>query len=115
MYFLKRILSFFPLLIIITFLAFVLAHSMPGSPFDKERQPASPEIERALKAKYHLDEPLMKQYLRYLGIGWERDTGGRIKWFEGGLVRGDFGLSTKYRNHTVNDVIVQALPVSLPL
>jgi ABC-type dipeptide/oligopeptide/nickel transport system permease component len=49
MYFLKRILSFIPLLIVITFLAFVLAHSMPGSPFDKERKPASPEIERALK------------------------------------------------------------------
>ena len=115
MYFLKRILSFIPLLIVITFLAFVLARSMPGSPFDKERKPASPEIERALKAKYHLDEPLLKQYFRYLGVGWERDAEGKLKWFEGGLVRGDFGLSTKYRNHTVNDIIAQALPVSLTL
>lgn len=115
MYFLKRILSFIPLLIVITFIAFVLARSMPGSPFDKERTPASPEIERALKAKYHLDEPLVKQYLRYLGLGWEHDANGRTKWFQGGLVRGDFGLSTKYRNHTVNDIITQALPVSLTL
>jgi ABC-type dipeptide/oligopeptide/nickel transport system permease component len=115
MYFLKRILYFVPLLVIITFTAFVLARSMPGSPFDKERAPASPEIERALKAKYHLDEPLVKQYLRYLGLGWERDAQGRAKWFQGGLLRGDFGLSTKYRNHTVNDIIKQALPVSLTL
>ena len=115
MYFLRRILTFIPLLIIITFTAFVLARSMPGSPFDKERAPASPEIERALKAKYHLDEPLVKQYLRYLGLGWERDASGNMKWFEGGLIRGDFGLSTKYRNHTVNDIIKQALPVSLTL
>jgi oligopeptide transport system permease protein len=115
MYFLKRILSFIPLLVVITFLAFVLARSMPGSPFDKERAPASPEIERALHAKYHLDEPLLKQYLRYMGVGWERDARSGIKWFQGGLVRGDFGLSTKYRNHTVNDIIRQALPVSLTL
>jgi ABC-type dipeptide/oligopeptide/nickel transport system permease component len=115
MYFLRRILTFIPLLLIITFTAFVLARSMPGSPFDKERAPASPEIERALKAKYHLDEPLMKQYLRYLGLGWERGADGNMKWFQGGLLRGDFGLSTKYRNHTVNDIIKQALPVSLTL
>jgi oligopeptide transport system permease protein len=115
MFFLKRILSFIPLLLLITFMAFLLAHAMPGSPFDKERKPASPEIERALKAKYHLDEPLLKQYLRYLGIGWERDAAGQAKWFQGGLLRGDFGLSTRYRNHTVNDIIKQALPVSLTL
>ncbi len=115
MYFLKRTLGFVPLLVVITFIAFVLARSMPGSPFDKERAPASPEIERALRARYHLDEPLVKQYLRYLGLGWERDAQGRVKWFDGGLIRGDFGLSTKYRNHTVNDIIKQALPVSLTL
>src|SRR5436189_1845835 len=108
MYFLKRILSFIPLLIVITFIAFVLAYLMPGSPFAKERAPASPEIERALKAKYHLDEPLLKQYFRYLGIGWERDAEGKLKWFQGGLVRGDFGLSTKYRTHTVNDLLPHA-------
>src|SRR5258707_6764940 len=48
-------------------------------------------------------------------VGWERDATGQMKWFSGGLIRGDFGLSTKYRNHTVNDIIVQALPVSLTL
>lgn len=115
MFFLKRILSFIPLLLVITFLAFVLARSMPGSPFDKERAPASPEIERALRAKYYLDEPLIKQYLRYIGVGWERNADGKLQPFKGGLIRGDFGLSTKYRNHTVNDIIVQALPVSLTL
>lgn len=115
MYFVKRIISFVPLLFVITFMAFVLARSMPGSPFDRERKPASPEIERALKAKYHLDEPLLKQYLRYIGVGWETNAAGDRQWFKGGLIRGDFGLSTRYRNHTVNDIIMQALPVSLTL
>jgi oligopeptide transport system permease protein len=99
MYFLKRILFALPLLLLISLLAFVLVRVAPGGPFDRERRPASPEIERAIRAKYHLDEPIAKQYLRFL-----KD-----------LSRGDFGVSLKYRDHTVNDIIRQALPVSLCL
>ena len=99
MYFLKRLIFMIPLLILISFLAFVLVRVAPGGPFDKERKPASPEIERNLRAKYHLDEPLWQQYARYLG----------------GLARGDFGPSLKYRDHSVNDIIAQGLPVSLSL
>jgi oligopeptide transport system permease protein len=98
-YFLKRLLMVVPLLLCISLLAFVLTRAAPGGPFDRERKPASPEIERAIKAKYHLDEPLFKQYIRFL-----RD-----------LAHGDFGPSLKYRNHSVNDVIRQGLPVSLSL
>ncbi len=99
MYFLRRLATLVPLLLVISFLAFVLVRVAPGGPFDRERQPASPEIKRALEAKFHLDEPLWKQYLRYLG----------------GLVRGDFGPSLKYRNHSVADLIKQGLPVSMLL
>src|SRR5438093_9460787 len=104
-----------PLLLLISFLAFMLVHIAPGGPFDKDRKPASPQIERNLLAKYHLDEPLWKQYLRYLGVGWEKTPDGKTKLFEGGLIRGDFGPSLKYRDHTVNDIIAQGLPVSLSL
>jgi oligopeptide transport system permease protein len=99
MYFLRRIIFAIPLLLVISALAFALVHLAPGGPFDRERAPASPEIERALKAKYHLDEPVWKQYLRYLDD----------------LAHGDFGVSLKYRNHTVNDIIAQGLPVSVLL
>ncbi len=99
MFFLKRFLFLVPLLLVISFLAFILMRLAPGGPFDSERAPASPEIERAIRAKYRLDEPLLKQYAHYLAD----------------LSRGDLGLSTKYRNHTVNDIIVSALPVSLTL
>jgi oligopeptide transport system permease protein len=99
MYFIKRILFLFPLLLVISFLAFALVRAVPGGPFDRERKPASPEIERNLRAKYHLDEPLWRQYFRYLG----------------GILHGDFGPSLKYRNHSVSDIIGQALPVSLTL
>ena len=110
MYFIKRILLLPPLLLLISFLAFLLVHASPGGPFDRERRPASPEIERALQAKYHLDEPLLKQYLRYLGVLWEKDASGHWRHAPAG-----FNVSLKYRSHTVTDIIKQALPVSLSL
>jgi oligopeptide transport system permease protein len=113
--FVKRFLFLIPLLLLISFLAFVLVRVAPGGPFSRERTPASPDIERSLNARYHLDEPLWKQYLRYLGVGFERTAAGEIKFFDGGLIRGDFGPSLKYRNHSVNDIIAQGLPVSLAL
>ena len=98
-YFLKRIAFAIPLLLAISLLTFALVRAAPGGPFDRERTPASPEIEKNLKAKYHLDEPFWKQYARYLAD----------------LARGDLGPSLKYRNHSVNDIIAQALPVSMLL
>ena len=53
-YILKRLLAMIPLVLVISFLSFELMHLAPGGPFDKGRAPASPEIERALKAKYRL-------------------------------------------------------------
>lgn len=88
-----------PLLIIISFLSFVLVRLAPGGPFDRERIPASHEVERQLQARYHLDEPVWKQFARYMYS----------------LAHGDFGPSLKQRNHSVNDIITQALPLSLIL
>jgi oligopeptide transport system permease protein len=99
MYFLRRLILLPPLLLVISLLSFVLVRAAPGGPFDRERKPASPEIERRLQAKYHLDEPWWKQYLRFLAD----------------LVHGDLGVSLQYRNHTVNEIIAQALPVSASL
>ena len=115
MYFLRRLVLTVPLLLLISLLAFGLLRLAPGGPFDRERKAASPEIERNLARKYHLDEPFILQYLRYLGVGYTRDADGRRHWFEGGLIRGDLGPSYRYRNHTVNDIIAEGLPVSLTL
>src|SRR5687767_7466479 len=99
MYYLKRLLFFIPLILVITFLSFLLLKVAPGGPFDRERSASSPEIQRNLEAKYHLNEPAWKQFGRYLG----------------GLVQGDFGASMRYRNHSVADIIKQGLPVSMSL
>jgi len=88
-----------PLMLLITLSAFLLVRVAPGGPFDSERAPASPAIEQELKARYHLDEPRWKQFARYLG----------------GLLQGDFGPSLRYRDHSVTEIISQALPVSLTL
>jgi len=115
MYFLRRILFMVPLLLVISFLAFALMKAAPGGPLAKERAPASEAVRKAIEAKYHLDEPFWKQYLRYLGLLWETDRNGAWHRVSGGLVAGDFGPSFKHRDHSVNDVIEQGLPVSLSL
>jgi oligopeptide transport system permease protein len=99
MYFLRRLAYMIPLLLVISAVTFLLVHLAPGGPFDKEHAPASPQIKHNLDAKYHLDEPLWKQYLRYMDD----------------LLHGDFGASMKYRDHSVTDIVHQALPVSMLL
>ena len=110
MYFLKRLAFAVPLLIVVSALAFILVHLAPGGPFDRERKPASPEIERHLQSLYHLDEPLWKQYLRYFGLVWEKDPQGTWQ-----HAPASWNASTKYRNHNVSDIIAQGLPVSMTL
>ncbi|MBX9695369.1 MAG: ABC transporter permease [Cyanobacteria bacterium] len=94
----KRILTAIPVLLVIASLTFIMVRIVPGGPFDEERS-LPPEIVANLRAKYHLDEPVHKQYFLYLGR----------------LVRGDLGVSYKYVNRTVTDIIIDAFPVSLQL
>ncbi|HXT10567.1 MAG TPA: ABC transporter permease [Candidatus Angelobacter sp.] len=99
MYFLRRLGYMIPLLIVISALTFGLEYLAPGNPFEMERAPASPQIKHNLEAKYHYDWPFWKQYLFYIR----------------GLTHGDFGPSLKYRDHSVTDIVRQALPVSMLL
>jgi len=97
-YTLRRLLGAIPTLLVIVTLAFVLLHAAPGGPFDSEKR-MMPEIQRSIEAKYHLDEPLWRQYLRYLAD----------------LARGDLGPSFQYRSTSVNEIIAQGLPVDAVL
>ncbi len=93
-YLAQRLLTAVPTLIIIATLAFALLHATPGGPFDSAKR-IPPQIERSIEAQYHLDEPLWRQYLRYMGS----------------LARGDLGPSYQYRDTTVNELIRQGFPV----
>jgi oligopeptide transport system permease protein len=97
-YTLRRLLGAIPTLLFVIVLAFFLVHAAPGGPFDDDRV-LPPEIEANIAAAYHLDEPLPKQFLRYLG----------------GVLRGDFGPSFRYREHSVSELIAEAFPLSIRL
>jgi len=110
MYFLKRLAVMIPLLLVISALSFWLEHLVPGGPFDRERAPASPEIERNLNARFHLDEPVWKQYLRCFGLVWEKNPAGHWR-----HAPASFNVSCRYRNHNVSEIILLGLPVSMLL
>lgn len=95
---LLRFLWAIPTLLLVIVLAFLMVHAAPGGPFDAERA-LPPEIEENIAAVYHLDEPLAEQFKRYLG----------------GILKGDFGPSYRYRDYTVAELIGTAIPVSLKL
>lgn len=97
-YVLKRFLVAIPVLWIIATLTFCLVRVVPGGPFDAEKN-LPPQIIANIKAKYHLDKPVYEQYFLYM----ER------------LAHGDLGVSYKYVNRTVNDILFDAFPVSLQL
>ena len=77
-------------------LCFCLLRAAPGGPFDIEKA-APPEVQAALAAQYRLDRPLPAQYAAWLGD----------------VARGDLGPSFQYPDYSVNQLVAQALPVSL--
>lgn len=93
---LQRLLGLIPTLLMLITVAFFLIRVAPGGPFDAEKT-LPPEIQANLNAKYHLDEPLLQQYFRYLGQ----------------VATLDFGPSFQYKDWTVNELIAQGFPVSL--
>ena len=97
-YTLRRVLLTLPTLLIVITVCYLLLHATPGGPFDGERK-VSAEVLANLQAKYHLGEPLWKQYLYYLD----------------GLLHGDLGASFRYADWSVNDLVLRALPVSLTI
>ena len=97
-YALKRLLSAVPTLFVLITITFFMMRAAPGGPFDTERS-VDPEVRAKLEQAYHLDEPLAKQYLRYLGQ----------------LAQGDLGPSFKYADRSVNEMIASGFPVSLTI
>jgi len=113
----RRALWFVVTLLAVVTVSFFLMRSVRGGPFDADRN-LHPVIEKNLKARYHLDWPLWKQYLQYIGpLNLDEkglvDGDGSKPW--AGILTGDFGPSFKYRDFTVNDIIGQSLPISMAL
>ncbi len=94
----RRLLSVIPTLFVIVTLSFFLIRMAPGGPFSREKKIPQEVLQNILK-KYHMDEPLINQYFRYMGD----------------VLRFDLGPSYTRKDHNVNDIIGAGFPVSLHL
>lgn len=94
-YYIKRVFAAIFTIFLIATITFFLMRAIPGGPFTRERDP-SPAVLANLEKKYHLNDPLYKQYLDYMK----------------GLVTFDLGPSFEYLGVEVNDLIKEGFPVS---
>ena len=91
-YTLKRIGMALLTLLIITFLLFVLVRIMPGNPFPSERMSAE-QIQNK-RAEMGLDDPILTQFIRYMG----------------NVLKGDFGKGTSlYYGAPISTVLSTAV------
>ncbi|MDD2554578.1 MAG: ABC transporter permease [Desulfotomaculaceae bacterium] len=97
-YFLRRSLTTLLALWLIVTITFTIMHLIPGGPFASEKK-LPDAVQRNLEERYHLNDPIYKQYADYLI----------------NLMRGDFGPSFQYENRTVNSIIRESFPVSAVL
>ncbi len=98
-YILRRLIAMLITLWFVVTITFVLMHSIPGGPFDLNEKALPPEVIEALEAKYHLNDPLIKQYADYLK----------------GVFTFNLGPSFSKPGVTVNQLIEQGFPVSAKL
>ncbi len=126
-YIVRRIIYLFVVLLVLSAITFGLEHAVPGGPFDAEKA-LPPEIIANLEKRYHLDQPLLKQYESYLSdvilphfstkppaISRDEDYLVNIKIGSFWINWMNFGPSYASRTRTVNDIFRQQLPISFQL
>jgi len=97
-YIIRRILWLLLVLLVVSFITFVLMHIIPGGPWDREKALA-PQVVANLNAKYGLDKPFIVQYGNYV---W-------------GLLHGDLGVSYSFQDRGVTQILMQGLPKTATL
>lgn len=98
-YLVRRIAAMVPVFFGATLLIYAMVFLLPGDPLAAIAgdRPLTPAVASQLRARYHLDDPFLVQYLRYLG----------------GLLHGDLGRA--YSGLPVSSVLVHAFPVTIRL
>jgi oligopeptide transport system permease protein len=97
-YFIRRLFWLVPVLLFVAAITFVLMHSVPGGPWDRDK-PLPPQAVEQLNRKYGLDQPLWEQFGRYVV----------------GLLHGDLGVSYRQSDRSVTDVIGGGIKISATL
>ncbi|MCB9149162.1 MAG: ABC transporter permease [Caldilineaceae bacterium] len=96
----RRLLSLIFVIFSITFLTFIVGYLAPGDPILVLMGPRrDPQVYNNLRHLYGLDQPWYQQYFNYVG----------------GLLRGHLGISYRYQNRTVNDILGNGVWVSIQL
>jgi peptide/nickel transport system permease protein len=97
-YILVRLAQAIPLLLAISFVVFALVHLAPGDPVRTllGSKPATAETIAVIRDRYHLDDPFIVQYAKWL---WQ-------------VLQGDLGRSIA-GNRKVLNIIVERMSVSL--
>jgi len=94
-FFLRRLITTFPLVLIVVSVTWGLIRLAPGNFYISERA-LPPSIVKNIRAKYGLDQPWYVQYGKMIG----------------NIARGDFGTSLKYEGQSVNTILARTIPVS---
>jgi oligopeptide transport system permease protein len=94
-FFIRRLITTFPLVLIVVSLTWGLIRLAPGNFYSSEKA-LPPGIEANLRAKYGLDKPWYVQYGKMLA----------------NTAMGDFGTSLKYTGQSVNEILYRTVPVS---
>ena len=89
LYVIKRFCMAVLTIFLVIAITFFVMHAIPASPFSSEKA-KSDETIAALEAKYGFDKPVPVQFVNYLN----------------NILRGDFGLSTKWIGSTVIELIM---------
>ena len=98
LYVIKRFCMAVLTIFLVIAITFFVMHAIPASPFSSEKA-KSDETIAALEAKYGFDKPVPVQFINYLK----------------NILRGDFGLSTKWIGSTVIDLIMGGFGYSVRL
>ncbi|GGN83284.1 peptide ABC transporter [Nocardia rhizosphaerihabitans] len=98
-YILRRLLQMIPVFLGATLLIYAMVFLIPGDPIQAlaGEKPLTPAAEAALRARYHLDQPFIMQYLHYLK----------------GILTLDFG--TSFSGRPVRDELARAFPITIKL
>jgi oligopeptide transport system permease protein len=98
-YIARRLLLTIPVLLGASFLIFAMVYALPGDPIRALAgdRPLSQAVMAQLRDEFNLNDPLLVQYVKYLGD----------------LFQGDFG--TDFRGRPVLDTILLRLPVTIRL
>ena len=126
-YIVRRLLYMIVVILVVSIITFGLMHAIPGGPFSREKALPAATIE-ILNERYHLNDPLWKQYLDYINnclIPHVTKTPPSTSLSDDNLVNikigsvwirwMNFGPSFKSRSRTVNDIFRDNLPISAQL